>query len=75
MKLFKHFFLESGLASGKTLTDLAQKHKVNISVLKTQLAKGLKVEREHTQSKNKARKIAMDHLFEDPHYYTKLKKL
>lgn len=38
-----------------------------------QLAMGTKVEREHTNSDEKAREIAMDHLKEDPRYYTKLK--
>lgn len=37
-----------------------------------ELAKGIKVEREHTKDDALAREIAMDHLKEDPHYYTKL---
>ena len=36
---------------------------------------GIKVEMEHTDSKEKAKEIAMDHLWEDPTYYTKLKKV
>ena len=40
----------------------------------TELAKGIKVEREHTNSDALAKEIAMDHLTEDPHYYTKLLK-
>jgi hypothetical protein len=44
-------------------------------VNKTQLRMGTKVEKEHTKSNKKARKIATDHLTkEDPKYYTKLKK-
>jgi hypothetical protein len=39
-----------------------------------ELAKGIKVEREHTDSDALAKEIAMDHLTEDPHYYTKLLK-
>ena len=35
---------------------------------------GTKHEHEHTKDDALARKIAMDHLKEDPHYYTKLKK-
>lgn len=35
---------------------------------------GTKHEHEHTQDDALARKIAMDHLKDDPHYYTKLKK-
>ena len=38
-----------------------------------QLAMGSKVEREHTSSDDLAREIAMDHLKEDPRYYTKLR--
>lgn len=36
---------------------------------------GEKVEREHTSNKEVAEEIAMDHLVEDPAYYTKLKKM
>jgi len=37
------------------------------------LAAGTQVELEHTSSRRVARKIAMDHLVEDPRYYDKLK--
>jgi len=40
-----------------------------------QLAMGTKVEREHTNSDEKAREIAMDHLKENPRYYTLLKTI
>lgn len=40
-----------------------------------QLRAGEKVESEHVQSRTLAREIAMDHLVEDPRYYTKLKKI
>lgn len=62
----------AGLAKGKTIEDLAKKHKVSVKHLHTQLKKGLKVEGEHTNDSPTAKKIAMDHLFEDPDYYTKL---
>lgn len=39
------------------------------------LAKGIRVELEHTKNPNIAREIAMDHLTEDPHYYDKLEKI
>lgn len=39
-----------------------------------QLAKGTKTEAEHTANPEAAEKIAMDHLAEDPAYYTKLQK-
>ena len=38
----------------------------------SQLEMGTKVEMEHTDDKEEAKKIAMDHLKEDPNYYTKL---
>ena len=39
------------------------------------LAKGIKVEREHTDDDRIAQEIAMDHLSEDPSYYEKLEKM
>jgi hypothetical protein len=36
---------------------------------------GTKVEMEHTKSKKLARKIAMDHLREHPHYYSYLARM
>jgi hypothetical protein len=51
----------------------------NISVvekkLKSEIIKGIKVEMEHTNNKEIAKKIAMDHLYEDLNYYKKLKKI
>ena len=64
--------IPGGLADGMTLEDLAKKHKVNVDHLKEQLAKGVKVELEHTSDKKLAEEIAMDHLTEDPDYYDKL---
>lgn len=40
-----------------------------------ELARGVKVELEHTTSRQLATEIAMDHLTEDPDYYRKLKKM
>lgn len=40
-----------------------------------ELAKGIKVESEHTDDPDKAREIAMDHLTEDPDYYKKLAEI
>lgn len=37
-----------------------------------EVAKGIKVEMEHTDDPQLAKEIASDHLDEDPHYYTKL---
>lgn len=74
----------SGLAKGKTLEDLAKKHNVDIKNLEKQLNDGIDVESgEHVKDESKkpkydretATKIAMDHLFEDPEYYSKLAKM
>jgi len=34
----------------------------------------MRVEHEHTKHEGVAREIALDHLWEDPHYYSKLDK-
>lgn len=43
-------------------------------ISRSEIAKGTKEEMEHTSSKKVSRKTAMDHLKEDPKYYTKLKE-
>lgn len=61
----------------KTLTpeQIAKKHKVDVSVIMSQLKDGIEVEMEHTSDRKVAREIALDHLGELPDYYTKLKKV
>ena len=65
----------NGLAKGKSPRDLADKHNVSLEHINKQIEKGIEVELEHTQDKSVAEEIAMDHLFEDPDYYTKLKSI
>lgn len=65
----------SGIAKGKTVEDIATKHDVAVDSIKNELFKGVTVEAEHTESEEQARKIAMDHLWEMPDYYTKLKRI
>jgi hypothetical protein len=65
----------AGLSKGMSVKDIANKHKINIDALKKELKKGIKVEKEHTSDVKKATRIAMDHLSEDPKYYTKLDKI
>lgn len=65
----------AGLSKNMSINDIANKHKVDVNVLKQELKKGIKVEHEHTSDLKKAARIAMDHLFEDPKYYTKLDKI
>ena len=52
---------------------LLEKKEVDINkVDPVQLSKGTRVEMEHTDDPKKAQKIALDHLAEDPAYYSKL---
>jgi hypothetical protein len=75
--------LKGGLADNKDLVQLAKKHgaknyyhiELMVKSLEKQLEKGIKVETEHTTDPQKAKEIAMDHLWEDPKYYSKLKKI
>jgi len=74
--------IEGGLSDKLSFNDLVNKHitKGNSrlyieNLIKKQLNKGIKVEMEHTKDRKVAKEIAMDHLFEDPRYYDKLKKI
>jgi hypothetical protein len=49
--------------------------RVTEASLRAQLKKGTQVEKEHANDLRIARKIAMDHLFEFPDYYTRLAKM
>jgi predicted nucleotidyltransferase len=66
--------MKGGKADKLTLPQIAKKHKVSIEDLTSQFKLGIKTEMEHTNNKSKAKEIAMDHLAENPKYYTKLKK-
>jgi hypothetical protein len=70
-----NLILSEQLAKGKTIEDIARLHNVDLDTLKKELKKGTNVEMEHTSSREQAEKIAMDHLVEDPKYYTKIKKM
>jgi hypothetical protein len=75
--------IEGGLADNKSLIQLAKKHgaknynqiEAMVKSLEKQLNTGIKVEKEHTDNLKQAKEIAMDHLWEDPKYYDKLKKI
>ncbi len=64
--------IPGGLAKGMDLTDVANHHKVDIDELMKEFELGVKTEMEHTSDRKVAEEIALDHLFEDPKYYTKL---
>ena len=65
--------------NAKPMTPSEMKKKMKnlylIDYLTRQLVDGVFVEMEHTDSPQKAREIAIDHLYEDPNYYIKLKKI
>lgn len=62
------------LAKNMSVQDIADETKTDVSKINSELKKGIEVEKEHTTSATKAKKIAKDHLVEKPKYYTKLKK-
>ena len=64
-----------GMSDNMTLEDIADKHNTSIEALTKQLQMGIKVESEHSDDRSHAREIAMDHLVEDPKYYTKLSEM
>jgi len=74
--------LKGGKADNKSLVQIAKKHDAKnyyhiddmVKSLKKQVEMGLPIEMDHTDSEDKAREIVYDHLWEDPNYYTKLKK-
>jgi hypothetical protein len=63
------------LAKGMTLSQVAAVHGLKAKDIMKELVLGIKTEMEHTDKKEYARAIALDHLYEDPRYYTKLKKM
>lgn len=75
-------FLTRLLASKEHLLDkptlnpvqLAKLHGVPLEQIEQQLAKGIKIEQEHTSDLNIAREIALDHLREFLDYYSRLER-
>jgi hypothetical protein len=67
--------IPGGLADGMTVSDLANKHEVDITQLLDKMEKGVNVEMEHTNDKSIAIEIAMDHIYEDLYYYDKLEDM
>jgi Protein of unknown function (DUF5661) len=75
--MFINDIFESELLDKPTLTaeQVAKKHGVSIDHVNQQLVHGIKHEHEHTSNTALAREIALDHLGEDPNYYTKLNQV
>ena len=59
----------------KSVVQLAKLHKVSKEHIQRQLRMGIKVEMEHTGKYEVAKEIALDHLGEDPNYYSKLNRV
>jgi hypothetical protein len=72
-EIYKHI-TGGHLAEGYSLREIASIHQVPLSTLKNQVRIGMKAESEHTSSKREQMQIVKDHLFENPKYYTLLKK-
>ena len=67
--------IPGGLSDGMTLKDLAKHQNTDIETLISQMEKGVNVEMEHTSDISIATEIAMDHIYEDLHYYDKLEDM
>lgn len=67
--------IKGGKADKMTAKDIADKFDVSVNKIKTQIKKGVKVEKEHTDDNEKAKEIAMDHVTEFPDYYDRLHKM
>lgn len=67
--------LKGGLSDKMSVSDIAKKHNTNVSTIKNQVKKGVKVEKEHTKNDKVAKEIAKDHEVEDPKYYDHLSKM
>ena len=59
----------------KSVEQIAKRHRLDVSFVKNQLEMGIPIEHEHTQDKDLATDIALQHLDEIPDYYTRLKKM
>lgn len=75
IKMINEDKIKGGKADNKSIKDIAKKFDVTVAKINKELRMGIEVEYEHTNSKNMAKEIAMDHLMEIPDYYTRLKKM
>jgi hypothetical protein len=68
--------MELSIESKLSVSDIDHKYpNIPHSFINEQLIKGIKVEMEHTDNPEVARKIALDHLEENPFYYQYLDKM
>lgn len=62
--------LPGGIADNMSIEDLAKKHNVSVEHIQAQIEMGTVEEMEHTNDPLVARDIILDHLFDDPNYYS-----
>ena len=79
IKSFNTFLIEGNKSGDMTPEEVYQKassHKkwYYLEDFEKELNAGISVEMEHTNDQETARRIALDHLYEDPEYYEKLAK-
>ena len=67
--------LKGGKSDNLSSKQIAEKFKVSIEKIEAQIQKGIDVELEHTNDKEKAKEIASDHVSEFPDYYDRLEKM
>lgn len=67
--------LKGGKADKLTPKEIAKKFDVSVDKIEAQIKKGIGVEMEHTNNKEKATEIATDHVSEFPDYYDRLEKM
>ena len=86
IKMFCEDEISGGLADNKNIKDVLLHHFPDLStgskayvssfyLLNGEFKKGIEVEMEHTDDESVAKEIAIDHLWEDPDYYSKLEKV
>ena len=62
--------LKGGKADKMSVEDIAKKHGVSVEEIEKEIKIGMKVEREHSSDKEDQREITIDHISEDPKYYS-----
>lgn len=67
--------LKGGKADNMTPKKISDKFGVSVKDVKKQIAKGKKIESEHTDDEEKQTEIASDHVTEFPDYYDRIEKM
>lgn len=67
--------IKGGKSDKLSIKQIADKFKLSVEKIEAQIKKGVEVEMEHTDDKEKAAEIATDHISEFPDYYDRLDKM